>query len=58
MTVEEAKQHVRKRIAIADAKGWDRNTFYTEALVLIGAPPGTDANVVMKFTAPLRPLVQ
>ena len=30
----------------------------TEALVLIGAPPGTDANVVMKFTAPLRPLVQ
>ena len=58
MTDEEAKAHVRERIAIADAKGWDRNTFYTEALVKVGAPPGTEANVVMKMTAPLRALVR
>lgn len=36
MTHEEAKQHVRERIAVADGKGWDRITFYFEALDVLG----------------------
>lgn len=56
--VAAAKAHVEERCNLADSRGWDRMTFYIEALRMIGAehlpPRRPDSSTIVFYTAAAR----